>query len=219
MTLVLVACNRTKPQNTAGNMNSNTTGVNTPTPMGGADTTGTSPNNMGNGMSAMAISVTSTAFTDSMTIPKQYTCEGKDMSPPVAWSGIPAGTKSEALILDDPDAPNGTWTHWIIWNIPPSVTSLDEGLAKTATVAGMKQGQNSWPKTGYNGPCPPPGNAHRYYFTVFALDKILDLPDNSNRAALESAMQGHILSQGQLLGMYAKGGGSSATGGTGTKKG
>jgi hypothetical protein len=213
--VTLVSCNRAK-QNTAGTMNTNTTGVNTPAPMGTTDTT--SGTNMRSGTNTMTIMVTSTAFTDSSMIPKQYTCEGKDMSPPIAWSGAPANTKSLALIMDDPDAPNGTWTHWVVWNIPPSITSLDEGLAKNATVAGVKQGQNSWPKTGYGGPCPPPGKAHRYYFTVYALDNMLNLSDNASRTALESAMQGHILSQGHLLAMYGRGG-SSATGGTSSKRG
>jgi Raf kinase inhibitor-like YbhB/YbcL family protein len=194
--LALVSCKSAKQQQPGT--------ATTPGAMGMQDTS-INGRNMAGGMAMGAITVSSTAFADSATIPKQYTCEGMDMSPPLAWSGVPSAAKTVAMILDDPDAPMGTWTHWIIWNIPASTTSLSEGMPKDATVSGgIRQGRNSWPKTGYGGPCPPPGKPHHYYFTVYTLDTTLSLPDSTNRAQLEAAMKGHILAQGQLLGMYAK---------------
>jgi len=206
--VALVSCNRAKQQNTAGNMNTNTTGVSTPTPMGGNDTMGTGQSNMGKGATGMALTITSPAFTDSASIPRKYSCDGNDVSPPLSWSGVPDNAKSLALIMDDPDAPNGTWTHWVVWNIPVNSTSLPEGVSKTTAsiTGGGMQGQNSWPKTGYGGPCPPPGNAHHYYFRLFALDNMLTLPDSTGSAALQRAMTGHIVAQAQTLGMYSRGG-------------
>jgi len=200
--VALIACKGAKQQQPSGT-------ATTPGAMGAQDTAASGHNKAG-GMAMGAITVTSTAFTDGTTIPKQYTCEGKDMSPPLSWSGVPSSAKTVAMILDDPDAPMGTWTHWVIWNIPATTTTLSEGMAKDASVSGgIRQGKNSWPKTGYNGPCPPPGKAHRYYFTLYALDTSLSIPDSSNRSQLEAAMKGHILAQGQLLGMYAKTGKAS----------
>ena len=204
--VALISCNRAKQQNTAGNISTQSTGVNTPAPMGMSDTTG----NMGKGANGMGMMITSSAFTDSASIPSKYTCDGQDVSPPLAWSGVPDNARTLALIMDDPDAPNGTWTHWVIWNIPNTASSLPEGVSKTASVSGGgMQGQNSWPKTGYGGPCPPPGKAHRYNFTLFALDTTLSIPDKSNAAALRAAMNGHILAQAKTIGMYAKGGKAS----------
>lgn len=157
------------------------------------------------GGQSMVFTMTTTAFADSGNIPKKYTCDGEDVSPPLSWSGVPAGTKSFALICDDPDAPMGTWTHWVIWGIPGNAPGLPEGVPKVADVpGGIKQGLNSWPKVGYNGPCPPAGKPHRYIFTVFALDSDLDLSANSSKSALENAMKGHILGTAKVTGKYGR---------------
>jgi Raf kinase inhibitor-like YbhB/YbcL family protein len=153
----------------------------------------------------MAMTLSSTAFSDGAAIPKKYSCEGEDVSPPLAWNSLPGGTKSLALILDDPDAPMGTWTHWVLWALPPAPAALPEGVPRdSALSSGLKQGKNSWPKTGYNGPCPPPGKPHRYYFKLYALDIEPALADNTNKAALESAIKDHILAQAQLMGTYGR---------------
>ncbi len=157
----------------------------------------------------MAMTLTSAAFANNDTIPSQYTCDGKDISPPLAWSGAPAGTKSFALIHDDPDAPPGTWVHWIIFNIPSDSTSLPENLPKTAGLpSGARQGQvwgvDSFSRVGYWGPCPPSGT-NRYFFKLYALDLLLDLPAKSTKPQLEAAMKGHILAESQLIGLYFRG--------------
>jgi Raf kinase inhibitor-like YbhB/YbcL family protein len=148
------------------------------------------------------LAVTSSAFAQEGSIPARFTCDGDDASPPLAWSGAPASAQSYALIMDDPDAPVGTWVHWVAWNI--AGTELAEGVAKDASLAsGMRQGQNSWPRTGYGGPCPPSG-IHRYYFKVYALDRQLDLAPKTDAKALAAAMSGHIVAQGELMGRYAR---------------
>jgi len=153
----------------------------------------------------MALQVTSSAFEEGGTIPRQYTCDGPDDSPPLAWSGDPAGTQSLALISDDPDAPVGTWVHWVIYDIPPDLTALPEGVAKTDTVEGIGvQGTNDFRRVGYGGPCPPPGKPHRYYFKLYALDTTLGLGPGATKKDVEQAMQGHILAQGQLMGKYGR---------------
>ena len=120
--------------------------------------------------------LTSTAFTNGAPIPARYTCEGKDLSPPLRWSGVPAGAKSLALIADDPDAPVGTWVHWVLYDLPPSLAELSEDVPKTQTIAGgARQGLNDFRRPGYGGPCPPPGKPHRYFFKLYALDKPLEL--------------------------------------------
>lgn len=153
----------------------------------------------------MTIQITSSAFSEGGKIPQKYTCDGEDASPPLAWSGIPAGTQSLALIADDPDAPVGTWVHWVLYNIPPDLSGLPEGIAKTASVedTGL-QGNNGFRKAGYGGPCPPKGKPHRYFFKLYALDMILGLEAGASKADLEEAMQGHILAQGQLIGLYGR---------------
>lgn len=157
------------------------------------------------GARGMALTISSTAFLDGAAIPRKFTCDGQDLSPPLAWSDVPAGAQSLALICNDPDAPMGTWTHWVLWNIPPGATSLPEGLPKDASLpSGMKQGLNSWPRVGYNGPCPPPGKPHHYVFTLYALDNELDLPAQAHENALENALKGHVLAQAQLVGMYGR---------------
>ena len=157
------------------------------------------------GATLMALTLTSTAFQDGATIPKKYTCDGQDLSPPLAWNGVPAGAKSLALVCDDPDAPMGTWVHWVLWNIPPSAPSLPEGVPKDSTLpGGIKQGLNSGPRVGYGGPCPPPGKPHRYFFKLYALDAELALADGANKAALERAMSGHIVGEASLMGTYGR---------------
>jgi Raf kinase inhibitor-like YbhB/YbcL family protein len=157
------------------------------------------------GAAGMEMKITSAAFIDGARIPKKYSCEGQDISPPLNWTGVPQNAKSLALICDDPDAPAGIWTHWVLWNMPPSTPSLPEGVPTDAMLpGGIKQGQNSWPTTGYKGPCPPPGKAHGYQFKLFALDSELNLPDKADKAALETAMKGHILAQARIIGTYGR---------------
>ena len=157
------------------------------------------------GATGMALMIKSDAFEDGSAIPKKFTCDGQDKSPALSWSGVPDGTKSLALICDDPDAPMGTWTHWVLWGLPPSAPSLPEGVPPDSLLpGGIHQGLNSWPKSGYGGPCPPPGKPHRYYFRLYALDVMPDLPQNSNKAGLENAMKGHIMAQAHVMGTYGR---------------
>ena len=156
----------------------------------------------------MALALTSTAFEPGGAIPAAYTCQGKNVSVPLAWGGLPAGTRSLALIVDDPDAPDPaapkmTWVHWVLYNIPPTATGLPEAVEPKALPAGTLEGRNDWGRTGYGGPCPPVGR-HRYFFKLYALD--VPLPDlgQPDKARLERAMQGHVLVQQQLVGTYAK---------------
>lgn len=148
--------------------------------------------------------MTSVAFTDGNMIPVKYTCDGQDMSPPLAWRDAPAGTKSFALICDDPDAPVGTWVHWVAFNIPPDVTNLDENVkAEKEFKNGMRQGKNSWPRIGYGGPCPPSGT-HRYYFKLYALDAILEIKPEATKEQVLQSMKGHVLAEAQLMGKYKR---------------
>jgi len=148
------------------------------------------------------LQVTSSAFTNEGSIPARFTCDGDGISPPLAWSGAPDATESFALVVEDPDAPSGTFVHWVAWNIKSP--KLDENVSKEAVLGnGMRQGQNSWSKPGYGGPCPPSGS-HRYYFKVFALDRELELPPKSDSAALEKAMSVHVIAQGELMGRYQR---------------
>ncbi len=147
----------------------------------------------------MTLEVTSPAFEPESRIPKKYTCDGEDVSPPLMWSGVPAEAKSLALIVDDPDAPMGTWVHWVLYDLPPDLDSLPEGAR------GMgKEGVNDFRKTGYGGPCPPRGSEHRYFFKVYALDTVTNLKSGATKRDLENAMRGHILAQGQLIGIYGR---------------
>jgi Raf kinase inhibitor-like YbhB/YbcL family protein len=156
------------------------------------------------GGQAMKMEVKSTAFQEGAMIPKLYTCDGQDISPPLSWSGVPAEAKSIALIMDDPDAPRGTWVHWTLFNIPPETKSLAQNIPRTPSLTnGAKHGNNSWPKLGYGGPCPP-GGTHRYYFKVYALDIVLTLKTGITKAQLLKAMEGHILAEGQLMGRYTR---------------
>ena len=148
----------------------------------------------------MKILITSTAFDEAGTIPVRYTCDGADVSPPLDWSGVLQEAKSLALITDDPDCPTGTWVHWVLFNLPASLNHLPE---KAMPGVGI-QGKNDFRKLGYNGPCPPKGKPHRYYFKLYALDTMLNLPAGATKAEVEKAMQGHILTQGQLMGKYGR---------------
>jgi len=154
----------------------------------------------------MAFSLTSPAFADGAAIPSQYTCDGTDVSPPLAWRDAPVGTVTFALIVDDPDAPAGTWTHWVLYNLPAAVAELPENVAKVESLdlGGARQGRNDFHRPGYGGPCPPPGPAHRYVFTLYALDTVLKLRSAAQIKDLEAAMQGHTLGTAQLAGKYAR---------------
>jgi hypothetical protein len=151
-----------------------------------------------------AMKIDSTQFTEGSMIPSKYTCDGKDISPPLEWRDEPADTKSFALISDDPDAPGGTWVHWVIYNIPPDFIGLEENIKPEKEFKnGMMQGTNSWPRIGYGGPCPPSG-AHRYFFKLYALDAMLELKPGVNKEQLLKAMTGHILAEAQLMGKYKR---------------
>jgi Raf kinase inhibitor-like YbhB/YbcL family protein len=149
--------------------------------------------------------LTSSAFASGATIPNKYTCKGEDISPALQWSGSPPNTAVFAIVMDDPDAPAGTWVHWVIWNIPATAQSLPEGVAKSAQLPdGARQGRNSFGKIGYNGPCPPSGQTHRYFFRIYALDGKANMMAGSPSAQLEGAMQGHILAQSEYMGTFHK---------------
>ncbi len=153
----------------------------------------------------MQISLKSSAFAEGEMIPRVHTCDGKDLSPALSWSAAPAGCKSMALICDDPDAPVGTWVHWVIFNIPPNATALPEGVPKDKILAdGSRQGSNDFRRIGYGGPCPPAGSPHRYFFKIYALDAALDMPPGASKKDLLKAMDGHILAEGQLMGKYKR---------------
>ena len=158
----------------------------------------------------MTLKLTSTAFSDNGAIPAKYTCEGDDISPPLAWSGAPAGTQSLVLIVDDPDAPDPAkpqrvWVHWVLYNLPPDMTGLAEAVAERDLPKGNEGGLNDWGRTGYGGPCPPIGR-HRYFFKLYALDVRLKGLTSPRKAQVEAAMEGHVLAQATLIGTYIKGG-------------
>jgi len=147
----------------------------------------------------------SSAFADGSPIPKQHTADGADVSPPLAWSDVPAGTQFFALICDDPDAPRGTWVHWVLFNLPADAVLLPEGVPTAKTLPkGAKQGTNDFGKIGYGGPSPPRGKPHRYFFKLYALDGFLKLAEGATKAQLEQAMTGHILEQAQWMGTYQR---------------
>ncbi|MFI5181063.1 MAG: YbhB/YbcL family Raf kinase inhibitor-like protein [Thermoanaerobaculia bacterium] len=153
--------------------------------------------------------IESNAFANNGSIPVKYTCEGPDVSPELAWSGAPAGTKSFALIVDDPDAPDPaapkmTWVHWVLYDIPATTASLPEAVAPSALPKGTREGVNDWKRTGWGGPCPPIGR-HRYYFKLYALDAVLPDLAKPAKTKLLDAMKGHILAETQIMGTYQKG--------------
>lgn len=154
------------------------------------------------------MSLTSKAFSAGAAIPKLYTCDGTNISPPLAWSGLPPQTKSLALIVDDPDAPDPaaperTWVHWVLYNIPPTTSSLTQGIHSAELPRGATQGRNDWARTGYGGPCPPIGR-HRYFHTLYALDAPLPALGAATKAQVLHAMQGHIIGQAELIGLYQR---------------
>ena len=152
----------------------------------------------------MALQITSSAFLEGEMIPTQYSCDGPDVSPDLSWSGIPEGAQSLALICDDPDAPMGTWVHWVLFNIPVSADGLPAEIPPDAALEnGARHGTNDFSRLGYGGPCPP-GGTHRYYFKLYALDTELDMDSGITKAQLMEAMQGHILAEGQLMGKYKR---------------
>ena len=146
----------------------------------------------------------SSSFAQGQPIPQKYTCEGGDASPQLHWSNAPQGTKTFALIVDDPDAPGGTWVHWVVYNIPADTHEMRAGMAKTATIPAGAQGLNDFKKIGYGGPCPPPGKPHRYFFKLYALDTELPVKPRATKSDIESAMQGHILANPELTGTYRR---------------
>jgi len=153
----------------------------------------------------MSFTLTSKAFSAGGEVPKRNSCDGEDLSPQLSWSPSPSGSKSLALIADDPDAPVGTFTHWVLYNLAPTTSELPEGVSKSEPApGGGSQGRNDFGRIGYGGPCPPPGKPHRYYFRLFALDAVLSLKAGASRAQLEKAMQGHILDQGEIMARYRR---------------
>lgn len=154
----------------------------------------------------MALELKSSAFGPDQMIPRKYTCEGEDVSPALLWEGAPAGTKSFALICDDPDAPMGTWVHWVLYDLPADAKGLEEGVAKSEKLqSGAKQGKTNFGSVGYGGPCPPPGHGtHHYHFKLYALDAALDLQPGAAKNKLLQAMKGHILAETELVGLYKR---------------
>jgi len=151
----------------------------------------------------MAFTVHSSDFANGAEIPRQFTCSGADRSPALEWKDVPAATKSLALIADDPDAPGGTWVHWVIFNIPATANGLRGGFeTKEQFADGTRQGRNDFSKIGYNGPCPPPGKPHRYFFKLYALDGALTLGAGASKSELERAMDGHILGRAEWMGTF-----------------
>jgi Raf kinase inhibitor-like YbhB/YbcL family protein len=156
------------------------------------------------------IQLTSAAFAHGTRIPDVHTCEGDDISPSLGWTAPPVGTQSLALVCDDPDAPRGTWVHWVLYNLPKETVELNQGMpALPELPSGARQGRNDSGEIGYMGPCPPPGKPHRYYFRLYALDIVPDLRPGISRSELDTAMEGHVLGQGTLMGVYQRGGGAA----------
>ena len=145
------------------------------------------------------LTIASPAFKHNESIPAKYTCDGADVNPPLVIEGVPPGAKSLALIVDDPDAPRGTWVHWVVWNIDPKTKEIKE----KSVPAGAKEGMNDFRKRNYGGPCPPSGT-HRYFFKLYALDIAPDLGPDTTKAALESAMKGHVLTEAEIIGLYKR---------------
>jgi Raf kinase inhibitor-like YbhB/YbcL family protein len=154
---------------------------------------------------AMAFQLQSSAIKAGAEIPRKFTCQGDDASPALSWNGAPAAVESFALIADDPDAPVGTWVHWVLYDLPATATQLAENVPKTEKLSsGGTQGRNDFKKLGYGGPCPPPGKPHRYFFKLYALDTVLNLKPGASKAEVESAMKGHVLAQAELMGTYKR---------------
>lgn len=153
----------------------------------------------------MGLELRSSAFIASGTIPRKHTCDGADLSPALEWTGVPEGARTLALICDDPDAPVGTWVHWVLYNLPADVTRLPEGIPSTETIEqGASQGVNDFGRIGYGGPCPPPGKPHRYFFRLYALDAKVALSPGAKKKDLLKAMKNHVLEQTELMGTYGR---------------
>ncbi len=153
----------------------------------------------------MSFELRSGAFAANQTIPRRHTCEGQDLSPALEWSGVPTGTAALALIVDDPDAPAGTWVHWVLYDLPPDLQQLKEAIPGSETLeGGAKQGVNDFRRVGYGGPCPPPGSPHRYFFKLYAIDQKLGLKSRATKQQVVDAMKGHILDEAQLVGLYKR---------------
>ena len=153
----------------------------------------------------MAFELESGAFAAGKAIPKRYTCDAENVSPALRWKDTPAGTKAFALVADDPDAPAGTWTHWVLYDLPSTLNELGEKVAPDPTLAnGAKHGLNDFKKTGYGGPCPPPGKPHRYFFRLYALDAPTGLAPRATKDAVLQATKGHVLGQAELMGTYQR---------------
>lgn len=153
----------------------------------------------------VSLQISSAAFSAGEAIPRKFTCDGPDVSPQLKWNDPPANTQSIALIMDDPDAPGGTWVHWVLYDLPSATKELPEGVPKQEELSsGARQGRNDFGKIGYGGPCPPPGKPHRYFFKLYALDAKLGLKAGATKADVERAMKGHVLAQAQLSGKYGR---------------
>lgn len=153
----------------------------------------------------MSLQLTSTVLKDGHPIPSEYTCDGRDISPPLSWSSVPDGTQSFALICDDPDAPGRVWVHWVLYDIARDITELIPNIPAQETLAnGAKQGSNDFRRIGYGGPCPPKGRPHRYFFKLYALDVVLNLRAGATKQTLLDAMKGHVLAEAQLMGTYQR---------------
>jgi len=152
-----------------------------------------------------SLTITSSAFQPDQNIPLKYTCSGENVSPELTWKGIPGGAKALALILEDPDAPGGTFSHWVLFNLPPTVNSLEENAGKARALPhDAIEGRNDFNEGGYGGPCPPPGKAHRYHFRLFALDSTLSLDNSATRSSVLKAIEGHVLAEGELTGLFSR---------------
>ena len=153
----------------------------------------------------MKIQVTTTAFAEGQPIPSRHAYDKQDISPALQWSGVPPAAKSLALVCDDPDAPMGTWVHWVLYDLPPATVGLAEGVTKSPELAnGAKQGMNDYKRIGYGGPCPPPGRAHRYFFKLYALDTMSELKPGLTKKNLLKAMDGHVIAEAQMMGTYQR---------------
>ena len=149
--------------------------------------------------------LTTPAFRDGESIPVVHTCDGEDVSPPLAWTGVPVETRGFVLICDDPDAPRGTWVHWVLWNLPADAVELGQGVPPNPELpSGARQGLNDSGEVGYSGPCPPRGKPHRYFFRLYALDSAVNLAPGAKRGDLDRAMEGHVLATGTLMGTYQR---------------
>lgn len=152
----------------------------------------------------MALTLSSPAFGSGQRIPRKYSCDGEDVSPPLSWTGIPSETKSLALIVEDPDAVVGIWCHWVLFNLPATAENLPENVARIPELTdGTRQGSNSWKRIGYGGPCPP-GGTHRYFFRLYALDSSLDIPAGVTSGKISQSMKGHVLGEASLMGLYGR---------------